>query len=133
MKQDKFLYFRAQSIDANDDASDDSACYPVSSLMGMVPGNDNILTLYFKPMKRGVPGGNELDDVTNFDNHDLVALTIPNNTHLKAMTAIVQAINDYRNDIIVVANNDSDSPEYLANSGITNCILISINDTYDNS
>jgi len=133
MKQDKFLYFRAQAIDANDDSHNDSACYPVSSLMGMVPGNDNILTLYFKPMKRGVPGGNELDDVTNFDNNDLVVLTIPDNTHLKAMTAIVQAINDYRNDIIVVANNDSDSPEYLANSGITSCILISINDTYDNS
>jgi len=133
MKQDKFLYFRAIGADAADDSGGDSACYPVSSLMGMIPTNDTVLALYFKPMKRGVPGGNELDDVTNFDNNDVVLLTIPDNTHLKAMTAIVQAINDYRNTIIVVANNDSDGTEYLANSGITSCALISINATYDNS
>ena len=130
---ERYLYFRTQATDANDDSGGDSACYPVSSLMGIIPANDTSLALYFKPMKRGVPGGNELDDVTNFDNNDLVVLTIPDNTHLKAMTAIVQAINDYRNNIIVVANNDSDGTEYLANSGITSCALISINATYDNS
>tara|TARA_R100001086_G_scaffold230795_1_gene151181 strand:- start:487 stop:888 length:402 start_codon:yes stop_codon:yes gene_type:complete len=133
MKQDKFLYFRAQATDADDDSGSDSACYPVSSLMGMIPTNDTSLTLYFKPMKRGVPGGNELDDATNFDNYDVVLVSIPNNTHLKAMKAIVQAINDYRNTIIIVANDDSDGTEYLANSGITGCALISINATYDNS
>ena len=50
------------------------------------------------------------------------------------MTAIVQAINDYRNDIIIVANDDSDSPEYLANSGIASVNnLESIKSTYDNA
>ena len=55
-----------------------------------------------------------------------------NNTHLQAMTAIVQAINDYRNTIIVVANNDSGGTEYLANSGITSCASIVVNPAYTN-
>ena len=52
MRQDKFLYFRAQATDENDQSSSDSACYPVSSLMGMHPGGDTTLILFFKPMVR---------------------------------------------------------------------------------
>ena len=115
MKQDKFLYFRAQATDGDDESSSDSACYPVSSLMGMHPSGDTNLILFFKPMVRRTPSGNEPDANASFDNHDKISLTIPNNTHLTAMTAIVQAINDYRNTIIVVANNDSGGTEYLAN------------------
>jgi hypothetical protein len=132
MRQDKFLYFRAQATDEDDQSSSDSACYPVSSLMGMHPGSDTSLLLFFKPMLRRTPSGNEPDANASFDNHDKISLTIPNNTHLTAMTAIVQAINDYRNTIIVVANNDSGGTEYLANSGITSCAAIVINPAYTN-
>ena len=132
MKQDKFLYFRAQATDGDDESSSDSACYPVSSLMGMHPGGDTTLILFFKPMVRRTPSGNEPDANASFDNHDKISLTIPNNTHLTAMTAIVQAINDYRNTIIVVANNDSGGTEYLANSGITSCASIVVNPAYTN-
>ena len=132
MKQDKFLYFRAQATDGDDESSSDSACYPVSSLMGMHPSGDTNLILFFKPMVRRTPSGNEPDANASFDNHDKISLTIPNNTHLTAMTAIVQAINDYRNTIIVVANNDSGGTEYLANSGITSCASIVINPAYTN-
>jgi hypothetical protein len=111
MKQDKFLYFRTQATDADDDSHDDSACYPVSSLMGMAPASDSTLELAFLPRLRR-PGNFGID-------HDLITLNLTtNNTHLTAMTAIVQAINDYRNTIIVVANDDSGGTEYLANSGI---------------
>lgn len=134
MKQHKFLYFRTEATDGNDDNTDDSACYPVSSLMGMAPITDSVLGLFFKSMVRGVPSGNELDDSTNFDNHDIILLDLTtNNTHLKAMTVIVQAINDYRNTIIVVANDDSDSPEYLANSGIASVNTMTVRTSYDNS
>lgn len=135
MKQNKFLYFRTIQADVADDSILDSVCYPASSLMGMAPISASVLGLFFKSIVRGVPSGNELDDVTNFDNHDIVLLDLTtNNTHLQAMTAIVQAINDYRNDIIIVANDDSDSPEYLANSGIASVNnLESIKSTYDNA
>ena len=33
----KYLYFRTEATDANDDATGDSALFPVSSLMGMQP------------------------------------------------------------------------------------------------
>ena len=132
MKQDKFLYFRAQATDGDDESSSASACYPVSSLMGMHPSGDTNLILFFKPMVRRTPSGNEPDANASFDNHDKISLTIPNNTHLTAMTAIVQAINDYRNTIIVVANNDSGGTEYLANSGITSCASIVVNPAYTN-
>tara|TARA_R100001129_G_C5164108_1_gene202804 strand:- start:36 stop:434 length:399 start_codon:yes stop_codon:yes gene_type:complete len=132
MKQDKFLYFRTEATDADDDATGDSACYPVSSLMGMQPVSDTELQLYFLPMMRRTPSGNEPDANASFDNHDKVSVTIPANTHLTAITAIVQAINDYRNDIIVVANDDSGGTKYLANSGITACGGISVNTAYAN-
>tara|TARA_R100001224_G_scaffold24085_1_gene12853 strand:+ start:125 stop:523 length:399 start_codon:yes stop_codon:yes gene_type:complete len=132
MKQDKFLYFRTEATDADDDATGDSACYPVSSLMGMQPVSDTELQLYFLPMMRRTPSGNEPDANASFDNHDKISVTIPANTHLTAITAIVQAINDYRNDIIVVANDDSGGTKYLANSGITACGGISVNAAYAN-
>ena len=132
MRQDKFLYFRAQATDENDQSSSDSACYPVSSLMGMHPSGDTNLILFFKPMVRRTPSGNEPDANASFDNHDKISLTIPNNTHLTAMTAIVRAINNNTSTIIVVANNDSDSTEYLANSGITSCASIVVNTAYTN-
>ena len=46
--KNKFLYFRTEATDANDDATGDSALFPASSLMGMQPTADSSLTLYFK-------------------------------------------------------------------------------------
>ena len=77
MKQNKFLYFRTIQADVADDSILDSVCYPASSLMGMAPISASVLGLFFKSIVRGVPSGNELDDVTNFDNYDKVSLTIP--------------------------------------------------------
>jgi len=131
---EKYLYFRAQATDADDDASDDSACFPASSLMGMFPSGDTTLGLFFKPIARRTPSGNEPDANASFDNHDKVSLTIPANTHLTAMKAITAAINNgpHIHSLIVVANNDSGGTEYLEGSGITSCASIFVNPSYSN-
>ena len=36
----KFLYFRTEATDADDDVAGDSALFPASSLMGMQPTSD---------------------------------------------------------------------------------------------
>ena len=113
MKENKFLYFRTQATDADDDSHDDSACYPASSLMGMAPASDSTLELAFLPRLRR-PGNFGID-------HDIVTLTLTtNNTHIAAMKAIVDAINSNitNENMIVVANDDSGGTEYLAKSGI---------------
>ena len=134
MKENKFLYFRTEATDADDDATGDSACYPASSLMGMQPVSDTELQLYFLPMMRRTPSGNEPDANASFDNHDKVSVTIPANTHIAAMKAIVDAINSNitNENMIVVANDDSGGTEYLAKSGITACGGISVNAAYAN-
>ena len=129
----KFLYFRTEATDVDDDASGDSAVFPASSLMGMQPTADASLTLYFKSIVRGTPSGNEPDADASFDNHDSVVVTIPVNTHLVAIQAIVRAISSPSSGpVIIVANDDSGGTEYLSGSGITACGTISIAPAYAN-
>ena len=130
--REKYLYFRTEATDANDDATGDSACFPASSLMGMQPTNDDALTLYFKHIVRYHPGGSA-DSTANLANHDSVVLTIPNNTHLVAITAITEAISNPNGPtLIIVANDDSGGTEYLAGSGISACGTISVAAAYAN-
>ena len=137
----RYLYFRTEATDANDDATGDSACYPASSLMGMQPTADSALTLYFKPIVRRTPSGNEPDADASFDNHDAVILNLTTaNTHLTAMKAITHAITTGRAfnsgtvlpALIIIANDDSGGTEYLANSGISACSVITVNVAYAN-
>ena len=129
----KYLYFRTEATDANDDATGDSALFPVSSLMGMQPTSDTALTLYFKSMLRGSGNEGAGDHTANLDNNDSVILTISANTHLVAMTAIIQAINSPSSaDIIIVANDDSGGTEYLSGSGVSACGTISVAVAYAN-
>ena len=129
----KFLYFRTEATDGDDDATGDSALFPVSSLMGMQPTADTSLTIYFKSMVRGVPSGNEPDADAGFDNHDSVIVTISANTHLTAMQAIITAITSPASGpVIIVANDDSGGTEYLSGSGISACGTISVAVAYAN-
>tara|TARA_R100000541_G_scaffold21152_1_gene30993 strand:+ start:814 stop:1233 length:420 start_codon:yes stop_codon:yes gene_type:complete len=127
----KYLYFRTEATDANDDAAGDSALFPASSLTGMQPTSDTALTLYFKSMLRGSGNEGAADAVASLDNNDSVIVTIPANTHLVAMKAIIKAINTGSN-LIVVANDDSGGTEYLSESGITACGTISVAAIYAN-
>ena len=129
----KYLYFRTEATDANDDATGDSALFPASSLMGMQPTSDTALTLYFKSMLRGSGNEGAGDALANLDNNDSVELTIPANTHLVAMTAIIQAINSPSSaEVIVIANDDSGGTEYLSGYGVSACGVISVAVAYAN-
>jgi|TARA_R100000935_G_scaffold17982_1_gene34795 hypothetical protein len=127
----KYLYFRTQATDADDDAAGDSALFPASSLTGMQPTADDSLTLYFKSMLRGSGNEGAADAVASLDNNDSVIVTIPANTHLTAMKAIIKAINTGSN-LIIIANDDSGGTEYLSESGITACGTISVAAIYAN-
>ena len=138
---EKYLYFRTEATDANDDTSRDSVCYPASSLMGMEPIADSALVLYFKSLTRRTPSGNEPDANASFDNHDHIVLNLTAaNTHLKAMKAIVHAIATGRiigsgasvPALIIVANDDSGGTEYLSGSGIASCGEIAVHTVYAN-
>jgi len=130
---EKYLYFRTEATDGDDDAAGDSACFPASSLMGMQPTNDDALTLYFKSMARRNPTGS-VDSANSLDNHDSVVVTIPANTHITAMRAISEIINKTESSaFIVVANDDSGGTEYLSGSGITACGTITVAAAYANS
>ena len=128
----KYLYFRTEATDANDDAAGDSAMFPVSSLMGMQPTSDTALTLYFKSMLRGSGNEGAGDALANLDNNDSVTVTISANTHLVAMQTIANAINNSASSLIVIANDDSGGTEYLAGSGISACGTISVAVAYAN-
>jgi len=136
----RYLYFRTEATDANDDATGDSACWPASSLMGMQPTSDTALTLYFKSMLRGSGQEGAADSAANLDNNDSVTVTIPANTHLVAMKAIAKAIftgksftnNNFLPSLIIVANDDSGGTEYLEGSGITACGTITVQAAYTN-
>ena len=130
--KNKYLYFRTEATDANDDATGDSALFPASSLMGMQPTSDTALTLYFKSMLRGSGNEGAGDSLANLDNNDSVTVTISANTHLTAIEAIINAINNSASSIIIVANDDSGGTEYLAGSGISACGTISVAVAYAN-
>tara|TARA_R100001082_G_C4355908_1_gene156869 strand:- start:139 stop:567 length:429 start_codon:yes stop_codon:yes gene_type:complete len=132
--KNKYLYFRTEATDANDDATGDSALFPASSLMGMQPTSDTALTLYFKSMLRGSGNEGAADSAANLDNNDSVIVTISANTHLVAMKAIIEAINnDNYPAVLIIANDDSGGTEYLAESGISACGTISVAAAYTNS
>ena len=131
INNNKYLYFRTEATDANDDATGDSALFPASSLMGMQPATDTRLTLYFKPMVRRDPTGS-VDGADSLDNHDSVGLTIAANRHLMVMRDIINAITSNGPSFIVVANDDSDGTEYIS-TAIDNCGTISVAAAYANS
>ena len=82
---EKYLYFRTQGTLADDDASGDSAMYPLSSLKGMVPSADDTLNLYFTPM---IPIQHD-DQNASVINADKVVVTLSTvNTHKDVIAAL---------------------------------------------
>ena len=128
----KYLYFRTEATDANDDASGDSALFPASSLMGMQPTGDSALTLYFKSMLRGSGiDGNELGAPVSQNNDSVIVTLAQPNTHIMAMSAIIEAINNPNlPSVIIVANDDSGGTEYLDKTNITGCGTITVAAAY---
>jgi|TARA_R110002020_G_scaffold65474_1_gene172972 hypothetical protein len=114
---EKYLYFRTQATIGDDDAGSDSACWPLSSFLGMHPTADDTLVLHFKPQ---IAAASDAQD-GNFINTDKVVLTLGTaNTHKAAMQALIKAFRaekgfngDGDDSFIVVADDISTGTKYL--------------------
>ena len=118
----RFLYFRTEATDANDDTTGDSICLSANELTAMEPTTDSELTLYF-------------------NGKAVIKLNLTTaNTHLTAMKVIIHSINTGRvhnastalPQLIIIANDDSGKTEYLSGSGIASCGTISVASAYAN-
>jgi len=125
---EKYLYFRTQATLADDDASADSAVFPLSSFVGMHPTSDTALTLFFKPQIRNQSDAQD----GNVVNNDSVVLTVGTNDHKDAMQALIKAFKadqgfnaDGDNSFIVVADDISTGTKYVV-SEVTACGAITI-------
>ena len=116
---EKYLYFRTQATLSSDDDSAESACFPLSSFLGMHPTADGALTLFFIPQIR-VAGG--VTDGQDFTNSDKVVLNLsPDNNHKAAMKGLIKAFNKSSSfggesadsDFIVVADDLSTEVKYI--------------------
>jgi hypothetical protein len=116
---EKYLYFRTQATIADDDDSAQSACFPLSSFLGMHPTADDTLTLFFIPQIR-IAGG--VTDGADFTNSDKVVLTLGTaNTHKSAMKGIIKGFREAASpqgasadaDFIVVADDLSGATSYI--------------------
>jgi hypothetical protein len=88
---EKYLYFRTQATLADDDAVEDSVCFPLSSLLGMTLVNDGRMKLLFIPLLR-ISGG--VTDDEDFTNADGITLNLSSdNNHKAAMRNLVKAFN----------------------------------------
>ena len=107
----KYLYFRTEATIGDDDASGDSICYPVSSLMGMQPRNTTTLTLYFKQLNNQFSDSEDADD--DEGRTDQVDLTIEDNNHKAVMKNIIDVIAYGKEAFIVVGDDESTDPEHI--------------------
>ena len=91
LTKDVYLYFNNEA-DNDNIATSTNGCFPAKNLVNMAPTGDLLLSLYFKSMINTHTNGTSEEVV-----HDVVTLNLTTaNTHLAAMTAIVQAINNTR-------------------------------------
>ena len=130
MLQEKYLYFRTEADEDDDDDIARSALYPVSSFMGVHPTDDTELTLCFQPQIRN-NGDGQADDFTN---NDSIVLNINQGKATEVMQDIVSAINGgpHSDGFITVA--DDATTDFLGTTkaavyvsgDITSCGAISI-------
>ena len=130
---EKYLYFRTQADEDNDDGIDDSIYIPASSITGLVPTSTSALTIFFDSVKNN-PGfaGASGDEVVK----DSVVINCTAGKVKQVMQTIVRAINSYAplyNDgVIVVADDvtttfaDATVAAKYIDSGITDCGAITI-------
>ena len=119
---DKYLYFRAIAVLADDDSAADSAMFSAKGFIGGHPTSDTALTLFFEPQIKtaSAVGADE------FTNNDSVVLTTDTNKAKEALADIVAAINAHPNGDPCVIVADDVSSVYLGSGNITACASISI-------
>ena len=133
---DKYLYFRTQADQADDDGIDDSLYLPARQITALVPTSTTALTIFFESMYND-QGGTDNEVVIS----DSVVLTCTQGKVKQAIQTIVQAINSnrlYQDGLIVVADDvtttyltssaaaDETITATYVDSGITACASITI-------
>tara|TARA_R100001594_G_scaffold35291_1_gene64632 strand:+ start:64 stop:489 length:426 start_codon:yes stop_codon:yes gene_type:complete len=133
---DKYLYFRTQADQDNDDGIDDSLYLPARQITALVPTSTTALTIFFESMYND-QGGSDNEVVIS----DSVVINCTQGKVRQVMETLVRSINSnhlYNDGIIIVA--DDVTTTYLTSSaaadetvsaqkldgGITTCGAITI-------
>ena len=101
---DKYLYFRTQADQDDDDGSDDSLYVPAKAITGLVPTSTTVLTIFFESVLNQAGNGTDDENVIS----DSIALTCRQGEVKQAMIDIVGAINSnklYNDGVITVADD----------------------------
>jgi hypothetical protein len=137
MINDKYLYFRTQADQADDDGIDDSLYLPARQIRAIVPTSTTAITIFFESMYN--TWGNVAEDLNVIS--DSVIINCTAGKVRQVMETLVRSINSnklYGDGIIVVA--DDVTTTYLTSSasadetvdakvldaGITSCGAITI-------
>ena len=133
---DKYLYFRTQADQADDDGIDDSLYLPARQIRAIVPTSTTALTIFFESMYNN-QGGTDDEVVIS----DSVVVNCTAGKVKQVMQTLVQAINSnklYNDGTIVVADDvtttyltsvaaaDETITATYVDSGITACASITI-------
>jgi len=130
---EKYLYFRTQADQDNDDGIDDSVYVKASSITGMFPTSTTAITIFFESIKNQEGNGTDDENVIS----DSVVLNHTAGLGKQVMQTLVAAINStaplYNDGVITVADDVtttyltsiSDADETVAaqyiDGGITSC------------
>lgn len=111
--EEKYLYFRTQSSVTGDDGVDDSVCYPLSSFLGMRPGQDDatdddqIVSLFFRPLRNSA-GGSAGDDVDLSLNDVVEIKSVASNSTLKEiMEDLIERFTSYSDGLLIVCDDQT--------------------------
>ena len=133
---DKYLYFRTQADQDDDDGIDDSLYLPARQIKAIVPTSTTALTIFFESVYNTFTAGDDEEVIS-----DSVVLTCTQGKVKQAIQTIVQAINSnrlYQDGLIVVADDvtttyltssaaaDETITATYVDSGITACASITI-------
>ena len=133
---DKYLYFRTQADQDNDDGIDDSLYLPARQITALVPTSTTALTIFFESMYNN-QGGSDNEVVIS----DSVVINCTQGKVRQVMETLVRSINSnklYGDGTIVVADDvtttyltsaagaDETVGAKVLDAGITSCGAITI-------
>lgn len=135
---EKYLYFRTQPDQDNDDGIDDSIYVKASSITGMFPTSTTALTIFFSSVRNQEGNGTDDENVIS----DSVVLNCTAGKVKQVMQTIVAAINStaplYNDGVITIADDvttthltssagadETVSAQYI-DEGITSCGNITV-------
>tara|TARA_R100000458_G_scaffold18285_1_gene15883 strand:+ start:471 stop:896 length:426 start_codon:yes stop_codon:yes gene_type:complete len=133
---DKYLYFRTQADQNDDDGIDDSLYLPARQIKALVPTSTTALTIFFESMYNTFTAGDDEEVIS-----DSVVINCTQGKVKQVMETLVRAINSnklYGDGTITVADDvtttyltsaagaDETVAAKVLDSGITTCGAITI-------